>query len=80
MDHVQKPTYETANTRGYEGFHELTEKKFPFLNEDEIHRVYKSVMKCVKFKDHVGEFFIEFFANNYMYLLFGGVFRTLSNI
>ena len=67
--------------RGYEVLHELIEQKFPFLNDDEIERVYKSVMECVNFKDHVSEFFIRFFESNYVELPFRGVFRnTLSNI
>ena len=55
MDQVHKSNYEKVKM--HEILHELIERKFPFLNEDEIERVYESVMKCVNFKDHVRKFF-----------------------
>ena len=49
-----------VNTRGYEALHKLIEQEFLYLNEDEIKRVYESVMECVNFKDHVRNSFIRF--------------------
>ena len=50
MDQVHKRTYEMVNTRGYEALHKLIEEEFLYLNEDEIKRVYESVMECVNLK------------------------------
>ena len=60
MDQVHKRTYEMVNTRGYEALHKLIEQEFLYLNEDEIKRVYESVMERVNFKDHVRNSFIRF--------------------
>ena len=60
MDQVYKRTYEMVNMRGYEALHKLIEQEFLYLNEDEIKRVYESVMECVNFKDHVRNSFIRF--------------------
>lgn len=37
----------------YEKLREMIQQKYPLLNKEEIARVYKSVMGCVNFKEHV---------------------------
>ena len=37
----------------YEKLRELIQQKYPLLNKEEIARVYKSVIECVNFKEHV---------------------------
>ena len=50
---VGKPLYEVDDMHGYEILRELIEEKFPFLTGDEIGNVFKNVIQCVNFQEHV---------------------------
>lgn len=50
---VGKPLYEVDDMHGYEILRELIEEKFPFLTGDEIGNIFKNVIQCVNFQEHV---------------------------
>ena len=44
---------------GYEELRELIKREFPYLDNDDIRKIYSSVLECMNFKDHVRKIFAK---------------------